>query len=311
MLENLILSLTVVTPLFFTIALGYGVKQSKLIKEATFIEFNKFTFNVLFPILIFIGIYNSDINTFLNAKLVIGTALITLALFIYGQVISRVVGKDPNNQVVVSHSMFRTNFLIIGFPILAALYGNEGAVYGFLLVALSNPIFNPLSVLNFELFNKKKIKLRNILINLLTSPLNIATVLGFLFLIFNIPLPAIISSTLSSLANIAPTFALIILGGTLRLKTISQVGFEFIFTILNRLVIIPLVLLAVLIALNYNAIETMALVLFFGTPVAVISYSFTVEYNANKELASALIVFSTILSAFSLVMIVTLIQSLV
>ena len=310
MLTNLILALSVVLPLFINIMLGYGVKLSGLVKESSFLDLNKLTFNVLFPILIFNGIYSADINSFLNFRLMLTLVIITAIIFIYGQITARFIDQDVKTQAVVSHSMFRTNFLIIGLPILVALYGASGAAVGFLLVAISNPIFNPLSVLNFEMFHQRKIKVKNILKNLITSPLNVATILGFIFLLLDIKLPLIINTTLTNLASLAPTLALIILGGTLRLKAMANFGKAFTFTLINRLIIIPAILIAGLLMFNFSAVEVMALVIFFATPVAVISLSFTIEYEANKELASALIVFSTLLSAFSLVAIVTILQTI-
>ena len=76
--------------------------------------------------------------------------------------------------------------------------------------------------LNFELFNKKQISIKKVLLNLISSPLNIATILGFIFLLLNIKLPNILDTTLVNLANLAPTLALLILGGTLKLKEFNN-----------------------------------------------------------------------------------------
>jgi predicted permease len=63
-----------------------------------------------------------------------------------------------------------------------------------------------------------------------------------------------------------------------------------------------------LLSLNFPPVEIAALVLFFATPVAVISFSFTLEYKANTDLASSLIVVSTLLSSLSLIALVTVMQ---
>jgi predicted permease len=197
---------------------------------------------------------------------------------------------------------------MIGIPIITSLFGAVGVTTAFLLLSISNPIFNSLSVLNFELFDRKNISIKKIWLNIITSPLNIATLLGFIFLILNIPLPNFILVSTSSLAAIAPPLALLILGGTLDLSKFKLFDKDFLFVLINRLIIIPFVLLFVFLSLNFPPVEIAALVLFFATPVAVISFSFTLEYKANTDLASSLIVVSTLLSSLSLIALVTIMQ---
>jgi predicted permease len=197
---------------------------------------------------------------------------------------------------------------MIGIPIITSLFGTVGVTTAFLLLSISNPIFNPLSVLNFELFDRKNISIKKIWLNIITSPLNIATLLGFIFLILNIPLPNFVLVSTGSLASIAPPLALLILGGTLDLSKFKLFDKDFLFALINRLIIIPFVILFILLALNYPPVEIAALVLFFATPVAVISFSFTLEYKANTDLASSLIVVSTLLSSLSLIALVTIMQ---
>jgi predicted permease len=308
MFNNLIVSLSIVLPLFINIIVGYSIKRIGLVKTSSFVDFNNVTFNVLFPILIFNAIFTSRLEDFLNFRLMISLLIITLILFAYGQISSRIVSRDKSSQPVISHAMFRTNFLMIGIPIITSLFGTVGVTTAFLLLSISNPIFNPLSVLNFELFDRKNISIKKIWLNIITSPLNIATLLGFIFLIFNIPLPNFILVSTSSLSTIAPTLALLILGGTLDLSKFKLFDKDFLFALINRLIIIPFVLLFVLLSLNFPPVEIAALVLFFATPVAVISFSFTLEYKANTDLASSLIVVSTLLSSLSLIALVTVMQ---
>jgi malate permease and related proteins len=308
MFNNLIVSLSIVLPLFINIIVGYTIKRTGLVKTSSFVDFNNITFNVLFPILIFDAIYNSRVEDFLNFRLMLTLVIITLILFIYGQVSSRLVSKEISTQAVISHSMFRTNFLMIGIPIITSLFGAVGVTTAFLLLSISNPIFNPLSVLNFELFDRKNISAKKIIKNIISSPLNIATLLGFIFLILNIPLPNFILVSTGSLAAIAPTLALLILGGTLDLSKFKLLNKEFLFALINRLIIIPFALLFILLQFNLPAVEIGTLVIFFATPVAVITFSFTLEYKANTDLASSLIVVSTLLSSLSLIALVTVMQ---
>ena len=60
-MENIILSLNVVLPLFLTVALGYFIKKIKLIDEHTLKVMNKVTFKTFLPTLLFYNVYKTNL----------------------------------------------------------------------------------------------------------------------------------------------------------------------------------------------------------------------------------------------------------
>ena len=68
-MENLILSLNVVLPLFLMIVLGYVLKMIRVYDEHTISGMNQLVFKVFLPLLLFINIYQTDVAGVFNLKL--------------------------------------------------------------------------------------------------------------------------------------------------------------------------------------------------------------------------------------------------
>ena len=60
-MENLVLSFTVVFPLFVQLVLGYGLKRVKLLDDHTLGVCNKLVFRVFLPCLLFLNVYRADL----------------------------------------------------------------------------------------------------------------------------------------------------------------------------------------------------------------------------------------------------------
>ena len=58
-MDNLILSFTVVFPLFAQLVLGYGLKRIKLLDDHTLSVCNKLVFRVFLPCLLFLNVYRA------------------------------------------------------------------------------------------------------------------------------------------------------------------------------------------------------------------------------------------------------------
>jgi predicted permease len=67
-MQYLILSFNVIFPIFFMLALGYLMRELKLVAENGFKMFSRATFYIFIPALLFTNIYKSDLSSSLNVK---------------------------------------------------------------------------------------------------------------------------------------------------------------------------------------------------------------------------------------------------
>ena len=75
-------------------------------------------------------------------------------------------------------------------------------------------MYNVLAVISLEMFNGKRPNVGKILLGIVTNPLIIGSVLGVLFVLFQIPIPTPIYDTITDISSIATPLAFIILGAS-------------------------------------------------------------------------------------------------
>jgi malate permease and related proteins len=120
-----------------------------------------------------------------------------------------------------------------------------------------------------------------------------------------------IYTTLTWIKNIASPLALIALGGDFVFSAIGRLKWQIIAGVVSRTILVPILGLVPLYFINKqtgwfgdNAFIYPALIALFGTPVAVSSAPMAAEMGNDDELAGQLVVWTSIISAFTLFIIV-------
>ena len=123
-MENLILSLNVVLPLFITMSLGYFLKYLNMFDNNTLDTMNTITFKSFLPMLLFYNIYKTDLQGVFNLKLMIFSATCVIALYLILYLIVPLIEKDNKKRGALLQGLFRSNFVIFGIPITETLFGS-------------------------------------------------------------------------------------------------------------------------------------------------------------------------------------------
>lgn len=139
-----------------------------------------------------------------------------------------------------------------------------------------------------------------IILDIIKNPLIISSVLGIIFSLLGIRLPTAVDTTVQDLAKLSTPIAFMILGGDLdfskvkgNLKTASVV-------LTIKLVILPLIMIPMVVMMGYRDADLLSGLLAYQTPVAVSSYIMAQQAGADGQLAGQLVVFSSVLSIFTL-----------
>ena len=292
-MENLILSFTVVFPLFANMILGYGLKSIHLLDEGTTKNMNTVVFKVFLPLLLFNNIYKTNLNGIFNGKILGFAALSIIALFIILCILIPIIEKDNKKRGVMIQGIFRSNFVIFGLPVATALFGDGQVCIIALLIAVVVPLFNFLSVIALEIFRGGKIDIKNVLKGIITNPLIIASTIGLTFLFLNIKLPGVLEKSVEDISKIATPLSLILLGATFEFKAIKANLKKTIISVVGRLVILPSIMLPLSAFLGFRNVELVGLMLIFGAPTAVSSFTMAEKMDGDAELASQIVVFTS------------------
>ena len=295
-MDSLILSLEIVLPLLLLMALGYVVKLTGMMNETSVKQVNKVIFKIFLPLLVFCNIYNTEIAESFNSQLLLYAVAGVLIQFVLSLCLVVLLEKDNSRRGVMLQGMFRSNFVLFGIPISTALFGDTAAGLASILIAVIIPLYNVLAVISLELFNGKRPNIGKILLGIVTNPLIIGSVLGVLFVVFQIPIPTPIYDTVHDLASISTPLAFVILGASFSFGDVGRYFKELAITLGAKLVVFPALFLGIALLLGFRNAPLAVLLTVFGSPIAVSSFTMAQQMGGDDKLAGQLVVFGSILS---------------
>ena len=315
-MNSFVFALTAVSPIIILVAIGYFIKRIHLISEDFAKLANKLVFRLFLPAMLFLNIYNIESFSGIRYGYVIYAIAIIFALFLISLICSVFVTKKTDRRGVMTQVAFRSNYALVGIPLAVSLFGESGGAAASLLSAISIPIFNILAVISLSVFGdgEKKPSVKKIIIGIIKNPLIQSIALGLVCLAvraifvksgisFRLSDVGVLFTVLKYLSNVATPMALIMLGAQFEFSAISRLKNEIIFGTVMRVFIAPVLGVGIAYAFfrNYfNGAEFATFIALFATPVAVSSVPMTQEIGGDTVLAGQYVVWTTILSAFSI-----------
>ena len=298
-MENFITTANAVLPLFLIMALGYVIRRTPLMDQHTHQMMNKLIFKLFLPILLFKNISTSNLDALSGSWVFLFAFIAEMAVFLTLFAVVPLIEKENSRRGVLIQAMGRSNYALFGLPLVGLLYPGEDIAVASMLVAISIPTFNVMSVIALETYRGGKVNPLKILRGIVTNPLIISCALGFLWLISGLTMPTFIQTAISDAAKIATPLSLFVLGGAFEFSRIRCNARPLIIGTLGKLVIVPLLGLTVAVLCGYRGMELASMGVAFMAPCAVSSYPMAQQMGGDSELAGQLVVFTTAFSMFS------------
>ena len=323
-----------VIPIVLMILLGYLLRKGGMMDKNFVKTGNKLVFKIFLPAMLFINVY--DIESFAAIRWDVVLYCIPVIFLIFGLCIATIplYSRVPERRGVILQASIRSNTAIIGLTLSSTLGGPEAVAVAAILSAFAVPTMNILAVIALSLYvdttGRDKPSIRSILLNVLKNPLIISIALGLVCLVirwmqtrflgdvvFSLRREGkILYTCLNNLKSIASPLALVILGGQFEFGATKGFLREIIAGTLLRVVIAPAIAIggAVLLSaytplLNFGINEYPAIIAQFGTPVAVSSAIMAGQMGNDEQLATQLVVWSSIASVFTIFLTVCLLMS--
>lgn len=315
-MDSFIFAFNAVLPIVLTVALGYFIKRIGLVSVSTAKELNKIVFRILLPANLFLSVYKIDSFASVNFAFVLFAVIATIALFAFGLIYINFATKEYSRRGALLQATFRSNYALIGVPLVVEIFGESGSASAALLAAFIVPLFNILAIITLTVFEpvakgeeKRKINIKKILMGILKNPLAFSVFLGLAvlgiracFVSFDISFRLTdltpVSSVLEMLSRSATPLALIALGAQFEFSAVKEMKREIISAIFARLLFAPLVTLGTAVLFfNFTGPEYAAFIAAFASPVAVSSVPMAQEMRADATLAGQIVVWTTIFSS--------------
>ena len=321
LLHILFTAVNAVLPIILLILLGYFLKRSGFLTKDFLKTGNKLVFNVCLPCMLVVNVY--DIESFASIKwdIVVYCTLMLLVIFSLGLVTTVVTTRVPERRGVILQCTFRSNFAIIGLSLAGALGGSDAMAVAAIVSAFTVPAFNILAVIALSMFLEDsgagKSGVKNVLVNIAKNPLIISVALGLLCLVIRAVQESVFGSVvfrldtqtpflykaLDNLKAIASPFALLVLGGQFEFSAVRGLLKEIVVSTVWRIVLAPLIGIggAILVSrytglLECGVNEYPALIAMFGSPVAVSSAIMAGSMKNDEQLATQLVVWTSLCS---------------
>lgn len=248
-----------------------------------------------------------------DVKLAIGCLIVAACMYIILPIIAfflvRIMRVKPGLRGIYQFMIIFGNVGFMGFPIIAALFGEESVVYG----SIFNIFFN-LLVYSYGIIivmkdkeegadkneadsNETAEKFHFTWTKLLTPGISVA-VLALIIFFVDIDFPDVIVSPIASLGNITSPLAMLIIGSTLANMNIKEVFNDvrvYIFVAI-RFFVLPLVLFPILNLVIKDSFLLQLTMIMLLMPVANTTVLYAKQYGSDENLAAKSIFISTLLS---------------
>ena len=301
-MNNLVFTFNVVAPVFLLIFLGYILKIRKFINQNFILISSKVVFNVTVPALIFAKLSTTDFRVTFDLKQIVFVYIGILIFFGMSWLFSIYLSKDGKDQASFIQGSVRSNFAIVGFALISNSFGNHALGKAAIVLAFIMPLYNVLAViaLTVPVKNEKQLSYQKTLIEIITNPLILATIIAIAFSCFQIAVPQFLMVTIDYLATLTLPLALLGIGGSLNFESIKKDSRLTIFATVIKIIIIPASLTYIAILLGYRQEDLGILFMLFATPTAIVSFIMAEAMGCNSELAGNIIVTTTLGSIFTL-----------
>lgn len=309
-MASLSLAFNVVFPILAYMMVGFTATKMKVWDEDTAMTVNKLIFNTFLPVLLYENIRNIDLGQGVNLPVTayaLASVLITYGLLF---ILVPMIEKDNNRRGVMIQGIYRSNYIIVGIPMTQTILGQENIGYTAVLIGIIIPLFNIMAIIAMEVYRDSTIRWTRMLKNVATNPFVVATVLGAGVLISGVSLPPFIQTTTVSLGRAATPFALAAMGGCFRFEGAKNCLKQLIITVSGKLVFMPAVWLTVAALLGFRGHAFISLMSLYGAPVAVSSYSIAQQMGGDTELASQIVVYTSVFSIITLFLVTFITKSL-
>ena len=301
-MENLIFSLNATIPIFLMMVLGVFFRKTGLLKENMINGLNQFVFKATVPVLLFGDLSKREFAEAWNGKFVAFCFVVTLVSISLVALMSMAL-KDKSQRGEFIQGAYRSSAAILGIAFITNIYGNSGMAP--LMIIGSVPLYNIMAVvvLSFAKPGQNGMSpelIKKTLKGIATNPIILGILAGALWSVLRLPMPTILTKTVSSLGGLTTPLGLMAMGAAFNwTEAKSGMGPAFAASFM-KLIGLCTLFLPVAVLLGFREAELIAILVMLGSSTTVSSYVMARNMGHSGVLSSSIVAITTLGSAFSL-----------
>ena len=300
MLHNFIICFSAVLPSMIYLIIGIILRMCHVVDDRDVKRFTHMVFVALYPFIMFDNLYGKNVSENLDLRLglyALGFTCVQLA--VSWAFICR-IEKDNYDRGAMIQALYRSNFVLLGFPIAINLFGKGNITPVAIIMMLVVPFYNASAVVLFETFRGGKVDIKDMIKRILTNPIIDGGIAAALVMLCGIKLPVTIENTVTTLSDCTSPIALILLGAGLNFKDFESDTKKVAICTFGKLVFFPIFGITGAVLLGYRDVPLIAVTLMSSAPVALASFAMASSMGGNGRLAGEIVVTSTLASCLTI-----------
>jgi predicted permease len=309
--QHFIVAVKAIIPLFILIGMGIYVRWRKMLTDTELQHVNAMVFRVFFFCMMFYNMYTTTIATAFRPRLMAFTVTALFVMLLVSGIVVCTVEKDNRSRGAMLQGLFRSNFVLLGLPLVENIFGPEAVAVPTMMIAVVSPIYNVVSIFILESFRGKgHFSLASSFAKVLQNPMIVGALLGLFFVITGISVPEPLLKPVRQIAYCTSPVALLILGASFRFGTVSEEKRNLAILVLGRLLVIPALVMGTAYYMGFRGVDFVTILCIFATPCAVASFAMAQQLGSNAELAGNGVVVTSAFSSITLFFWVVLFKAL-
>lgn len=284
--------------LMIFIAVGFAARKLKIMPDGFDKMLTRFVMAIPLPCMI-INSFNIEfsVEQLLDCPVIIGLSVGSMAL-VYAVVHLCTLRMRPDMRKTTRFALMFTNFTFMGLPVVAEIYGSQGAFNYVIFTLVIRIIFYGGAPL--ILGGGEKLNVRETLRQFLCEPV-IAVFIGFFLYVTQLKLPTVIVGVMEGLGGMASPLGLILCGSIIAdAKWSGITKYPAVFVVsLFRLLVIPALVTGIFLLLGVGSGIIRSTVFYYAMPVASFLPTFLLRYDPEASEARVvggfMVVISTVL----------------
>ena len=298
--EFLIILKDIILPIFVIMAIGFILQRKFELNIQTLARINIY---FLVPGFIFVKLYSTRISASLFTNVFLFFILYVVLLYFLAGLIGKLIGLKHGKKTAFVNSAMFFNSGNYGVPVNDLVFKSDPFAMSIQVITLT---LQNIFLFSYGIFSLQSVKVGKLqaALGYLKMPVLYAMLAGVLLNLFHVPIPSFIWVPANYIADAMISLALFTLGAQVaQLKIISALSTVY-YSLAIRLVIGPLIALGIILIFRVDGVLAQALFIGSAMPTSVNSAVIAQEYNNHPEFAAQIVLFSTLLSAFTVSLVI-------
>ena len=300
MLELLTIFKDIILPIFIVMLIGFILQKKFAMDISTLSKLNIY---FVVPAFIFVKLYSTQFSASLFGHVLLFFILLVLILYVFSALFAKILGLNRGKKTTFSNSTIFFNSGNYGVPVNELVFKGDPFAMSIqvIVLTLQNILTFSYGIFVLQSVNTSKWKA---MIGYFKMPVLYAMMAGLLCNALNIPIPSVILVPANMIADAMIGLALLTLGAQVA-RIQFKAALSAVYSSLTvRLIISPIIALLIIWLFRVDGVTAQALLIASAMPTSVNSAVIAEEYKNYPEFAAQVVLFSTIISAFTVSLVI-------